>query len=77
MQRAATVSGLYSNAIVSLPAFRQLVNDDMTTAYRRALDQYVADEIVLGAGTTDNDDASDGTLVGKIRVGSRWSRTRA
>ena len=41
---------------------------DMTTVCRRALDQYVADTIVLGAGVTDDDDASDGTLTGKIYV---------
>jgi hypothetical protein len=71
MQRAATVSGFYSNSIVDLPAFRQLVNDDLTTAYRQALDAYVVSTITTGAGTTDDDDASDGTLVGKIRVGQQ------
>ncbi|MGZ8576760.1 MAG: hypothetical protein ACXWYI_02185 [Actinomycetota bacterium] len=47
------------------------MNDDMTVAYRRAIDAHVLDVITLNAGTTDDEDASDGTLIGKIRVGQR------
>ena len=60
MQRAATVSAFYPNAIVGLGAFRTLINDDMKTAYRQELDTYVVDELVTGAETTDDEDASDG-----------------
>lgn len=71
MQRAATVSGYHPNALVGMAAFRQLVNDDLTTAYRQALDAYIVGEITDNAGTTDNDDASDGSLIGEIRVGQK------
>ena len=71
MQRAATVSNFYSNGIVQLSAFRTLINDDLTTAYRQALDAYVVGELVSGAETTDDDDGSDGSLIGQIRVGQK------
>jgi hypothetical protein len=52
MQRVATVSSYYPNAIVQLEEFRNLVDGDMRDAYRTALDEYVVGEIYAEAGTT-------------------------
>jgi hypothetical protein len=50
MQRVATVSSYYPNAIVSLTEFRDLVDGDMRDAYRAAIDSYVVEEIYGNAG---------------------------
>ena len=54
---------------MQLSAFRQLVDGDLTMAYRQALDAYIIGELESGAAVTDNDDANDGSLIGEIRVG--------
>ena len=57
VKMVATVSDPYPNAIVSLPAFADLVNVDMTIAYQDSLDNLVVNTITDAAGTTD--DAGD------------------
>jgi hypothetical protein len=59
MQRVATLSDYHPNAIVGLPAFGQLVDRDMRSAIREALDAYVLGVLAGGAGTTDNPGGSD------------------
>jgi hypothetical protein len=51
------VSDSYANAIVNLPAFRDLVDGDMTTAYEDSLDDLLVTTLVDNAGTTDDDGA--------------------
>jgi hypothetical protein len=48
----ATVTDPQPNALVGLPAFRDLVNTDMATAYSDSLDDYVVSTIVNAAAAT-------------------------
>jgi hypothetical protein len=50
----ATVSELLPNAIVKLDAFADLVDGTLRQAYRESLDDFVVDELIAAAGTTDN-----------------------
>jgi hypothetical protein len=50
----ATVSDAYPNAIVQLPAFRSLVNDDLAVTYREGLDAHCVEALILGAGGSGN-----------------------
>lgn len=57
VKMVASVSDPYANAIVSLPAFRDLVGQDMTIAYQDSLDDLVVNTLTDNAGTTDDDGA--------------------
>ncbi|MDP9297630.1 MAG: hypothetical protein M3O98_03055 [Actinomycetota bacterium] len=48
----ATVTDPQPNKIVGLPAFRDLINADMTTAYQDSLDDYVVSTLVNAAAAT-------------------------
>jgi hypothetical protein len=52
------VSDYYPNAIVDLPAFRQLVQGDMQSAIREALDEYVIAALIDGSGEDSTDGSS-------------------
>lgn len=58
MQRAATVTDYYPNAIVGLDAFRQLVDTDMRSAIMDALDAYVVGTLA-GEADVDSSQGSD------------------